>query len=389
MTGLPKGYVIPRLRAGDQTASVVARDGQDRAAGAAAGCDSRQLLFDQFASIYKARCKYCRDFHDVKSYCFRLRTFKSMPRSGNRSRSRSRSRSRARSWTRSSSEVSDSGSDEGSDSGDSVPQEVVEDGIVSDKHGPPVDLSKLDKFYSSRKRIDAPEEKLVLQAPTVQMYFRELLGHGKLDKDSAKKLRQKYYMGDKGYRALAPPTLSNTKLHMVQTHEAGGIYNRFLGIHIHHRDSLKLFLRGYELLGGCGDVFAEFEPVHPYVEDALAENFELQTLDSVSQEVSETAVEQLLPVRSDGSIDLDDLRRLARNNIALTKLVEKQGSAYLNVVEKLQKATDVAVTGVSVQGDYREALWSPRGGVIPYLHPLMACLVGGKRTPSSQIKQLC
>lgn len=40
-------------------------------------------------------------------------------------------------------------------------------------------------------------------------------------------------------------------------------------------------------------------------------------------------------------------------------------------------------------GDYREVLWSPRGGVIPYLHPLMACLVGGKRTPSSQTKQLC
>ena len=110
--------------------------------------------------------------------------------------------------------------------------------LVSDKHGPPVDLCKLDKFYNSRKRIDAPEEKLVLQAPTVQMYFRELLGHGKLDKDSVKKLRLKYYMGDKGYKALAPPTLSNTKLHMIQTHEAGGVYNRFLGIHIHQRDSL-------------------------------------------------------------------------------------------------------------------------------------------------------
>ena len=142
-----------------------------------------------------------------------------------------------------------------------LPQRML--GRRFDKHGPPVDLCKLDKFYSSRKRIDAPEEKLVLQAPTVQMYFRELLGHGKLDKDSVKKLRLKYYMGDKGYKALAPPTLSNTKLHMIQTHEAGGVYNRFLGIHIHHRDSLKLFLRGYELLGGCGDVFAEFEPVHP------------------------------------------------------------------------------------------------------------------------------
>ena len=49
------------------------------------------------------------------------------------------------------------------------------------------------------------------------MYFRELLGHGKLDKDSAKKLKLKYYMGDKGYKALAPPTLSNTKFQTVLT----------------------------------------------------------------------------------------------------------------------------------------------------------------------------
>ena len=251
--------------------------------------------------------------------------------------------------------MSDSGSGHESDSVESDLQDVGEE-IISDMHGPPLDLGKLDKFYSSRRRIDAPEEKLVLQAPTVQMYFRELLGHGKLDKDSVKKLRLKYYMGDKGYKALAPPTLSNTKLHMIQTHEAGGVYNRFLGIHIHHRDSLKLFLRGYELLGGCGDVFAEFEPAHPYVGDHLADIFELPTLDSVTSGVSEIAVEQLMPVDSDGSVDMEDLRTLARNNIALSMLVEKQGSAYLDVLEKLQKATDVAVTGVSVHGNLTDIM---------------------------------
>ena len=205
MTGLPKGYVIPRLKAGHRSVSVVARDGQNRAAGAAAGCDSRQQqpISRNVASVFRARCKHCKNFHDVNSYCFRLRTFSStMPRSRSRSRSRSQ-RSRDRSWSRSSSDVSDSSSGHESDSGDSAQQDVGEE-IVSDKHGPPVDLCKLDKFYSSRKRIDAPEEKLVLQAPTVQMYFRELLGHGKLDKDSVKKLRLKYYMGDKGYKALAP-----------------------------------------------------------------------------------------------------------------------------------------------------------------------------------------
>ena len=103
-------------------------------------------------------------------------------------------------------------------------------------------------------------------------------------------------------------------------------------------------------------MFAEFEPVHPYEKDALADVFELPTIDSVSTEVSETAVEQRMPVSNDGSVDMDDLRTLARNNITLAKLVEKQGSAYLDVLEKLQKATDVAVTGVSVHGNLTDIM---------------------------------
>ena len=113
MTSLPKGYVIPRLKAGHQ--SVVVRDGQNRAAITAAGCDSRQQLFSKNVdSFYRARCKHCKNFHDANSYCFRLRRFSSkMPRS----RSRSRSRSRDRSGSRSSSGVSDSGSGHESVSG--------------------------------------------------------------------------------------------------------------------------------------------------------------------------------------------------------------------------------------------------------------------------------
>ena len=176
MTSLPKGYVIPRLKAGHQ--SVVARDGQNRVTDAAAGCDSRQqVMSESVNSFYRARCKHCKNFHDANSYCFRLKIFSSkMPRS----KSRSRSRSQARSVSRSSSDGSVSGSGHESDSGESA---LLDEGevLISDKHGPPVDLCKLDKFYNSRKRIDAPEEKLVLQAPTVQMYFRELLGHGKLE----------------------------------------------------------------------------------------------------------------------------------------------------------------------------------------------------------------
>ena len=55
-----------------------------------------------------------------------------------------------------------------------------------------------------------------------------------------------------------------------------------------------------------------------------------------------------MPVNSDGSVDMEDLKTLARNNITLAKLLEKQGSVCLEVLEKLQNATDVAVTEASV-----------------------------------------
>ena len=94
-------------------------------------------------------------------------------------------------------------------------------------------------------------------------------------------------------------------------------------------------------------MFAEFVPVYPYEkDDTLAHIFELPTMDSVTTEVSETAVEQLMPVNSDGSVDMEDLRTLARNNITLAKIVEKQGSAYLDVLEKLQKATGRQFMGI-------------------------------------------
>ena len=353
MACLPKGYVIPRLVAGDRVASV-ARGGLDSAAGAGAAhdYDSQQQTRNKFA-MFRARCKFCRDFHDKKSYCFRHRIFSTMPRIRERSKSRSVSRSPSRSRTSESESESQDSDSAGSEAG---VKESAGELLLQDKHGPPVDVTQLEKFFSTKKRIDAPEEKLVLQAPTVAMYFRDLLGQGKLDKDSAKELRKKYYMGDKSYKALAPPTLSDTKLHMIQTHEAGGVYNKFLGIHINHRDSLKLFLRSYELLGGCAGVFEEFEPMHPYVEDAVVDKFELPTLASVAEEVSDTEVEQLLPVGSDGNVDIVQLRKLAKSKIALSRLVEKQGSSYLDLLELHQKATNVAVVGVSMHGNLTDIM---------------------------------
>ena len=121
--------------------------------------------------------------------------------------------------SRLSSDGSESGSGHESDSGESALQDEGEE-LASDKHGPPVDFCKLDKFYSSRKRLMLLRRSWCwcFRPHTVQMYFHELPGHGKLDKNSVKKLRLKYYLGGKGYKALAPPTLSNTKLHMIQTH---------------------------------------------------------------------------------------------------------------------------------------------------------------------------
>jgi hypothetical protein len=92
------------------------------------------------------------------------------------------------------------------------------------------------------------------------------------------------------------------------------------------------------------------------VEDTLGAGFELPTLESVAAEVSETEVEQLLPIGSDGTIDVEELKKLARSTIALSKLVEKQGSAYVDILGKLQEATDVAVTGVSVHGNLTDIM---------------------------------
>ena len=86
----------------------------------------------------KTCCKYCRGFYDNNPYCFRLKSLSIILRSRSLSRSKS------------SSEESYSGSNHGSEFDESVPQ-VAEVVIVSDKHGPPVDLSKQDKFYSTKK----------------------------------------------------------------------------------------------------------------------------------------------------------------------------------------------------------------------------------------------
>ena len=365
------GYVIPRRVAddivvpvvhgghdGNNTVGSVVRGGLSRTYSPVDDNGSRQQL-KHLALMFKTRCIYCKNFHAEHIYCFRLRKFE-MPKSRKRDRSRSRSRR-----SRGSEDfppvrrddVEEEGSDDSSDdtdSSDDGSENGVEDGelvyLMFDNHGPRLDNKQLDKFYSVRKRIDAPEETLVIQSPTVQMYFKELLAHGRLDKDSSKKLRKKYYLGEKNYKALAPPTLSDTKLHMIQSREAGGIFNRFLTIHIHHRDALKLFLRSYELLAGSATVYEGYESISPYQDDTIGDDFVLPTYQVVEDGVSEHEVEKLLPVGNDGVVHDDRLREITKQNITLTRLVERQAASYVKVLGMLQKATDVAVLGVSLHG---------------------------------------
>ena len=376
------GYVIPRRVADDGVVSVVhgGHDGNNTVGSAVRGGLSRTYSpvddngscrqLKHLALMFKKRCIYCKNFHDEHVYCFRLRKFE-MPKSRKRERSRSRSR-RSRSRSRGSEDfphvrrddVEEEGSDDSSDDSDSSDEgsgNGVEDGelvdLMFDNHGPRLDNKQLDKFYSVRKRIDAPEETLVIQSPTVQMYFKELLAHGRLDKDSSKKLRKKYFLGEKNYKALAPPTLSDTKLHMIQSREAGGIFNRFLTIHIHHRDALKLFLRSYELLAGSATVFEGFDAISPYQDDAIDDNFVLPTYQVVEDGVSEVEIENLLPVGTDGVVNDDRLREITKQNITLTRLVESQAASYVKVLGMLQKANDVAVVGVSLHGALTDLLF--------------------------------
>ena len=93
--------------------------------------------------------------------------------------------------------------------------------VVQDDLGPPFGQD-LTAFYKSRKRIDSNEVKLVLQKETLAMYFDQLLANGRLDKEAARDLAKKYHMSDDNYAQLSPPTLSSTKLKMIQSYGVGG-----------------------------------------------------------------------------------------------------------------------------------------------------------------------
>ena len=55
-----------------------------------------------------------------------------------------------------------------------------------------------------------------------------MVGDGKLDSEE---LRDKYYLGDKKFKKLAPPDLTGMKLHMIEGLDLAGLVNRLLNIH--------------------------------------------------------------------------------------------------------------------------------------------------------------
>ena len=76
-----------------------------------------------------------------------------------------------------------------------------------------------------------------------------------MDHESARKLHKKYFMSDKDYMKIAPPSLSATKLHEIQSHDLGAVHSRLMGIHVAMRSALKIVLRSYENIGGVSTTF--------------------------------------------------------------------------------------------------------------------------------------
>jgi hypothetical protein len=384
MAGLTKGYVIPRLVSrhvlpvhGDGKA-LTGRDAHVRAHGGVTGVhqwresaaqnghgsfppgygnaglvqqpqplgqvdrvdsDSRLNKRKLYAEIYSKRCIFCKNFHHPTKYCFRL-NYLSMANKRKKSRGDQTSSSSSSEESTDSREVSGSGTN--TDQEDTRPEDDL---------GPPFGKD-LTSFYDNKKRIDAYEVKLVLQPETVKMYFEKLLADGKMDIESSKAMFKKYYMADKEFARLAPPSLSSTKLHDIQTYDLGGVHNRLMGIHISMRTALKIILRVYESLGGVSQVFEEFKPVHPYSTDQdIADRFVLPSKQDMRMEVSDEEVEKAIPA------DAESVKDLVKEKLMLEKLVEKQADMYIDTLSDLNSAETMAVIGQKQQESMVDLMW--------------------------------
>ena len=311
---------------------------------------ARSNVHKQYAMIYSRRCIHCRNFHDPNKYCFRLKLLNMSPHKGKK-RSR-RDVSTDTDTDTSTGELQDSDARRASDSssnsdsdGDSE-QERKEDG-----HGPPFG-NNLSAFYDSKKRVDHHEIKLVLQPETIKMYFDNLLSDGKLNIESSKELHKKYFMSDKDFQKIAPPSLSSTKLRDIQHSDLGGIHNRLMGIHVSMRTALKIALRSYESLGGTSAVFEEFVPVHPYsIDEEVSNKFVLPSKQDMLLKVTDEEIRQEMPA------DAAAITELVRDRLMYEKLADKQASMYVEVLRDLNTAEEIALIGQKQQVCLVDLMW--------------------------------
>ena len=159
-------------------------------------------------------------------------------------------------------------------------------------------------------------------------------------------------MSDENYSQISPPTLSSTKLHMIQSYDVGGVYNRLLTIHTHHRSALKIFLRVYESLGGTSQTFSDYLPVLPYNEDnTVNEDFVLPSKTDTLRELTEDDVNQVAP-RDD-----EEWTQLIRDKLVLEKQTENQAGIIVGLLDSLHRANSVAMLGQKLQESISDLMW--------------------------------
>ena len=138
---------------------------------------------------------------------------------------------------------------------------------------------------------------------------------------------------------------------MIQSYDVGGVYNRLLTIHTHHRSALKIFLRVYESLGGTSQTFGDYLPVLPYNEDGTVnEEFILPSKTDTLREV-EDDIAQVAPR------DEDEWNELIRDKLVLEKQTEKQASIIVSLLDSLHKANSVAMLGQKLQESISDLMW--------------------------------
>ena len=64
----------------------------------------------------------------------------------------------------------------------------------------------------------------------INHYFDSIVGEGTFNKDAREELEDKYWLDQKQYKRMAPPDLSQTKLHMVDNLDFSGLSNTLMSV---------------------------------------------------------------------------------------------------------------------------------------------------------------